>query len=111
MRKQTPQTANNNLEKVPVKHQILLNDDEIREFLIDSHPDFQEDPFDSHLTQNTGAVIVLLLQSKAETNLADPTRCQNGSNLSVYWKLFVQKRILGFEQELFPLLNWKRIRS
>jgi hypothetical protein len=111
MRKQFPVPAEERSAGVSSKHQIRLNDDDIREFLIDSHPDLQEDPWDSHLDQNGGAVVVLLLQSKSETNLADPTRCQKGSHLSVYWKLFVQKRILGFEQELFPLLNRKRTRS
>jgi hypothetical protein len=111
MRKEVSGTTKSHPEEGPGKHPIHLNDDDIRQFLIDSHPDLQDDPLDSPMAQNAGAVIILLVQSRAETNLADPTRCQKSCNLSVYWKLFVQKRILGFEQELFPLLNWKRIRT
>ena len=111
MRKQVSGTANGNPETVSSKHPIPLNDDDIREFLMDSHPDLQEDPVDSPMGQNAGAVIILLMQSRAETDSADPTRGQRDSNLSIYWKLFVQKRILGFEQESFPLLSWRRIRT
>jgi hypothetical protein len=112
MRKQLPDSAEDRSTIVSSKHQIRLDDNDIREFLMDSHPDLQEDPWDSQPEQTTGAVVVLLLQSKSsEANLADPTRCQKGSHLSVYWKLFVQKRIFGFEQELFPLSNWKGIRN
>jgi hypothetical protein len=110
MRKQGSGTAKGNSEKASSKHPIHLNDDDIREFLMDSHPDLQEDPWDSPMAQNSGVVIILLMQSRTETDSADPTRCQRDSNLSIYWKLFVQKRILGFEQELLPLLNWRRIR-
>jgi hypothetical protein len=111
MRKEVSGTTKSRPKEVCGKQPIHLNDDDIREFLIDSHPDLQENPLDWPMAQSKGAVIVLLLQSRGETNLADPTRCEKGSDLSVYWKLFVQKRILGFEEELFPLLNWKTIRT
>src|SRR5262245_20646703 len=111
MRKQLPVPAEERMAGLSPKHQIRLNDDDIREFLMDTHPDLQGDAWDSQPEQTAGTVVVLLFQSKSEMNLADPTRYQKGSPLSGYWKLFVQKRIFSFEQELFPLLNWKRIRS
>jgi hypothetical protein len=112
MRKQASETRRvNKVEPAELSshHAIPWNDRDIREFLVDSHPDFQEDFFDSPTTPSAGAVLVLLLLSRGESNLADPTRCQKNTNLSVHWKLFVQKTILDFEQGLFPLLNFKRI--
>ena len=112
MRKQLPESAADRSTIVSSKYQIRLDDDDIREFLVDSHPDLQEDYWDSQPEQTTSAVVVMLLQPKSlETNLADPTRCQKGSHLSIYWKLFVQKWIFGFEQDLLPLSNWKGIRN
>ena len=84
-----------------------MDDQDIREFLVHSHPDLQPDILDELFQPQAEAVLVLLLQSRDESNLADPTRHLKDSNLSAYWKLFVQKRLLSFEHELLPLLNWK----
>ena len=112
MRKRLPDSPEDRSTIVSSKDQIRLDDDDIREFLVDSHPDLQEDHWDSQPEQTTGAVVVILLLSRSsETNLADPTRCQKGSDLSIYWKLFVQKRIFGFEQDLFTPSSWKGIRN
>ncbi len=110
MRKQTLKIEMAKSAEVPNQDRVRWNDRDIREFLIDSHPDFQEDFIDSTDTSLGGAVLILLLQSRSESNLADPTRYQKNANLSAYWKLFVQKNILGFEQTLFPLLYSNRTR-
>ena len=87
-----------------------LDDKDIREFLVDSHPDLQPDSLDALFEPQAEAVLVLLLQSCDESNLTDPTQHLKDPKLSVYWKLFVQKRLLSFEHELLPLLNWKGAR-
>jgi len=108
MRKQTLKIETAKPAEVPNQDRVRWNDRDIREFLMDSHPDFQEEFIDSPDTPPGGAILVLLLQSRSESNLADPTRYQKNANLSAYWKLFVQKSILGFEQALFPLLYSNR---
>ena len=107
MSKPLPVSQEGNVGGISPTHQIPLNDDDIRQLLINSHPDLQEDLGDTQLDQNAGAVVILLLQSRSETTLTDPTRHQKCANLSVYWRLFVQKRILSFEQEVFPIVNWR----
>ena len=108
MRKPPSRIVGPILEIESVKQQGTLDDYSIRELLRRAYSDFGENIPESQAAPQSEEALFLPFLHKNETEYIGPTHLPDNPNISLFWKLFIQRHIISFEQESLLFMNWHR---
>src|SRR5438876_3412457 len=104
MRKPASRRVRSSLEIESVKQQVTLDDHSIRELLRRAYSDFQDNIPESQSEE----ALFLPFRYRNENEYNGPTHLWDNPNISFFWKLFIQRHIISFEQDSLFFMNWHR---
>lgn len=114
MRKAALEEIRSILETGSIKQQVTLDDHSIRELLRNAYPEVQEDIqeniSESQMTIHSEEALFLPFLYRNENEYIDSAHLHENPNISLFWKLFIQRHIISFEQESMLFMNWHRNR-
>ena len=108
MRKPPSRRVRSIVEVESVKQQVTLDDYAIRELLRRAYSDFEENIPESQAAPQSEEALFLPFLYRNENEYTGPTHLRNNPNISLFWKLFIQRHIISFEQDSLFFMNWHR---